>query len=247
MRGTQFLPPVVMINNVKPDINGNIVTYAPSNPPPYPVISVNDKTGAVNLLAKDVGALSGTDATLTRTGEAADAKKVGTELEQLKTNVNGVSSIISDAWSADKTYAAGDYCIYNNKLYKATEQTSAKPGNNSYWNPCNVTDEKVAYSDVLTLEEIQASSDLTNKVASAEAAKSIKYNVGSLTQSGFYTEKYNHGNTMPADYGGFVRISGYSWPKNFVNDTYYLGVASDGAVYSGTQINGAAQITWTAL
>lgn len=247
MKGTQSLPPVVTVNNVRPDVNGNIVTYAPNNPPPYPVTSVNNKTGVVNLSAKDVEALSGTDTTLTQAGEAADAKKVGTELEQLKTNVNGVSSIISDTWSADKTYAVGDYCIYNNKLYKAIEQTSEKPGNNSYWNPCNVTNEKVAYSDVLTLEEIQASSDLTNKVASAEAVKSIKYDVGSLKQSGFYSEKYNNGNTMPADYGGFVRILGNSWPKSFIKDSYYLGVASDGTAYSGTQINGATQITWTAL
>lgn len=37
--------------------------------------------------AADVGALSGTDATLTQAGEAADAKKVGTELNQLKDDV----------------------------------------------------------------------------------------------------------------------------------------------------------------
>lgn len=87
--------------------------------------------------AADVGALSGTDATLTQAGEAADAEKTGTELSQLKTNVNT----------------------------------------------------KVNQSDVLTLEEIQASSDLTNKVAGAEAVKTIKSDVWSLKQGGFYTEK----------------------------------------------------------
>lgn len=144
--------------------------------------------------AADVGALSGTDATLTQAGEAADAEKTGTELSQLKTNVNT----------------------------------------------------KVNQSDVLTLEEIQASSDLTNKVAGAEAVKTIKSDVWSLKQGGFYTEK-NKGNTMPADYGGFIRIAGSSWPGSFVSDTYYLGVASDGTAYSGTQINGNKQATWKAL
>lgn len=144
--------------------------------------------------AADVGALSGTDATLTQAGEAADAEKTGTELSQLKTNVNT----------------------------------------------------KVNQSDVLTLEEIQASSDLTNKVAGAEAVKTIKSDVWSLKQGGFYTEK-NKGNTMPADYGGFIRITGSSWPGSFVSDTYYLGVASDGTAYSGTQINGNKQVTWKAL
>lgn len=137
--------------------------------------------------AEDVGALSGTDATLTQAGEAADAQKVGEELNA-----------------------------------------------------------KVDQSDALTLEEILASTDLTNKVAGAEAVKTVKYDLWSLKQGGFYTEK-NKGNTMPADYGGFIRITGSSWPGSFVSDTYYLGVASDGAAYSGTQINGATQITWKTL
>lgn len=161
-------------------------------------LTINGKTpdsaGKVELTAADVGALSGTDATLTQAGEAADAEKTGTELSQLKTNVNT----------------------------------------------------KVNQSDVLTLEEIQASSDLTNKVAGAEAVKTIKSDVWSLKQGGFYTEK-NKGNTVPADYGGFIRITGSSWPGSFVSDTYYLGVASDGTAYSGTQINGNKQVTWKAL
>ena len=144
--------------------------------------------------AADVGALSGTDATLTQAGEAADAQKVGEELSRLNGNVNA----------------------------------------------------KVNQSDALTLEEILASTDLTNKVAGAEAVKTIKSDVWSLKQGGFYTEK-NKGNTMPADYGGFIRITGSSWPGSFVSDSYYLGVASDGTAYSGTQINGNKQITWKAL
>lgn len=160
-----------------------------------------DATGAVKLTAADVGAraddwmptaadvgaLSGTDATLTQAGEAADAQKVGEELNA-----------------------------------------------------------KVDQSDALTLEEILASTDLTNKVAGAEAVKTIKTDITSLKQGGFYTEK-NKGNTMPADYGGFIRITGSSWPGSFVSDTYYLGVASDGTAYSGTQINGNKQVTWMAL
>lgn len=137
--------------------------------------------------AADVGALSGTDATLTQAGEAADAQKVGEELNA-----------------------------------------------------------KVDQSDALTLEEILASTDLTNKVAGAEAVKTIKSDVWSLKQGGFYTEK-NKGNTMPADYGGFIRITGSSWPGSFVSDTYYLGVASDGTAYSGVQINGNKQAAWKAL
>lgn len=144
--------------------------------------------------AADVGALSGTDATLTQAGKAADAKATGDELSQLKTDV----------------------------------------------------DAKINQSDALTLEEIMASTDLSKKVASAEAVKTIKNDITSLKQGGFYTEK-NKGNTMPADYGGFIRITGSSWPGSFVSDTYYLGVASDGTAYSGAQINSNKQVTWKTL
>ena len=43
----------------------NVKQYSASNPPPYPVTSVNEKTGAVNLSATDVGALPTTGGTMT--------------------------------------------------------------------------------------------------------------------------------------------------------------------------------------
>ena len=43
----------------------NVKQYSASNPPPYPVTSVNGDTGAVNLTATDVGALPTTGGTMT--------------------------------------------------------------------------------------------------------------------------------------------------------------------------------------
>ena len=106
--------------------------------------------------------------------------------------------------------------------------------------------DKVNQSDALTLEEIMASTDLSKKVASAEAVKSIKNNVGSIKSGGFYSEK-TKGNTMPADYGGFIRISGGSWPGSYYSDTYYVGVSSSSNAFLGIQINGAKQITWVQI
>ena len=107
-------------------------------------------------------------------------------------------------------------------------------------------DDKVNQSDALTLEEIMASTDLSKKVASAEAVKSIKNNVGSIKSGGFYSEKTN-GNTMPVDYGGFIRISGGSWPGSYYSDTYYVGVGAGSEAFLGVQINGAKQITWVKI
>ncbi len=110
----------------------------------------------------------------------------------------------------------------------------------------NDVDAKINQSDALTLEEIMASTDLSKKVASAEAVKSIKNNVGSIKSGGFYSEK-TKGNTMPADYGGFIRISGGSWPGSYYSDTYYVGVSSSSEAFLGIQINGAKQITWVQI
>ena len=107
-------------------------------------------------------------------------------------------------------------------------------------------DAKINQSDALTLEEIMASTDLSKKVAGAEAVKSIKNNVGSIKSGGFYSEK-TKGNTMPADYGGFIRISGGSWPGSYYSDTYYVGVSSSSNAFLGIQINGAKQITWVQI
>ena len=107
-------------------------------------------------------------------------------------------------------------------------------------------DAKINQSDALTLEEIMASTDLSKKVASAEAVKSIKNNVGSIKSGGFYSEK-TKGNTMPADYGGFIRISGGSWPGSYYSDTYYVGVSSSSNAFLGIQINGAKQIIWVQI
>ena len=43
----------------------NVKQYSASNPPPYPVTSVNGKTGGVNLVASDVGAVSTNNITQT--------------------------------------------------------------------------------------------------------------------------------------------------------------------------------------
>ena len=107
-------------------------------------------------------------------------------------------------------------------------------------------DDKVNQSDALTLEEIMASTDLSKKVASAEAVKSIKNAIGSIKSGGFYSEK-TKGNTMPADYGGFIRISGGSWPGSYYSDTYYVGVSSSSNAFLGIQINSAKQITWVQI
>ena len=109
-----------------------------------------------------MGALSGTDATLTQAGKAADAKATGDALNQLKT-------------------------------------------------------EKVAYADVLTLEEIKASTDLGNKIASAEVTRDLNNRFGYL--SSVDSCAIDPGQTsnlvLPVELRIYLLISGHvSWGSN---------------------------------
>lgn len=95
--------------------------------------------------AADVGALSGTDATLAVPGKAADAKATGDALNQLKTDIASAPKMIADVWSADKNYSVGDYCIYNNALWRCTVATigseHAPTDASAEWVKCTATDE----------------------------------------------------------------------------------------------------------
>lgn len=181
------------------------------------VTSVNGRTGAVNIFNAPISAATAASVT-------ALQNSVNTQLSQL----NAKKVAYTDALTLEEIQASTDL---TNKVAGAEAVKT-------------VNTNKVAYTDALTLEEIQASTDLTNKVASAKAIKSIKDDIGTMKQGSFYAEK-NKGNTMPADYGGFIRLNGKSWPGSFSGDTYYFGVASNGNAFMGIQINQNKQISWS--
>lgn len=235
--------------------------YRPENPPPYPVTSVN------RAETKDVITVfepEGGDIEDVSQAELIAAYKAGARLGAFNQD-NGTCrlyhfNLYIDPERVDYKEVAGGGAsgvtsvngrtgavnIFNAPISAATAASVTALQNSVNTQLSQLNAKKVAYTDALTLEEIQASTDLTNKVAGAEAVKTIKMDIGTLKQGSFYDEKIK-GNTMPADYGGFIRIRGNSWPGSFAGDTYYLGVAADGAAYSGAQINGAAQVTWNTL
>ena len=80
------------LNNVD-----NVKQYSLSNPPPYPVSSVNNKTGAVSLDASDVGAVSTSDITQT----------LGTSTTKVPSE-KAVSDALSSAGAGDMLKAIYD-------------------------------------------------------------------------------------------------------------------------------------------
>ena len=186
-----------------------------------------DAAGKVELTAADVGALSGTDATLTEAGKAADAKATGDALNSLKSE-KANKSIISDAWQSGKTYNAGAYCIYNDSLYKALVQTIAEPTNGSDWKKCLIMDEIPPENKLIVHDQTDSTKEsLISAIADAIGNKQgLYFTLGSWkNHSAGYSATVNAGSYTP----NVARISG----------TVY---AFDGTGFSFVRINDAGQI-----
>lgn len=60
----------------------------------------------------------------------------------LQNQIDAVNLVISDGYSTGKTYAAGDYCIYDNTLYRCINQiTSGEPFDTAKWEATTLSDE----------------------------------------------------------------------------------------------------------
>ena len=64
--------------------------------------------------------------------------------------MNEKSNLISDAWNASTTYAVGQYCIYNNSLWKCLVQHSGQtPTEGTYWTNVTVANEITSVNNSL--------------------------------------------------------------------------------------------------
>ena len=60
-------------------------------------------------------------------------------------NEKADNDIISDAWNASTIYEVGQYCIYNNSLWKCLVQHSGQtPTEGTYWTKTSITSELIA-------------------------------------------------------------------------------------------------------
>lgn len=140
-----------------------LTTYAPDT-----VVQASDGAGVKLAYQRDVNI-------------ATNWKPTVNQLKSEKAN----KSIVSDAWQSGKTYAVGTYCIYNDNLFKAAVQTSAKPGNGSDWVQCNVTNELKAQGDTLNKAYVKAY--FSSKL---DKARPVTYPVASI--GGYLVITYNY-------------------------------------------------------
>lgn len=76
-------------------------------------------------------------------GTVAHAYEPTTESNvTLANKISATQDIISDVWNKTKTYADGDYSIYNNILWKCLVQHSGQvPSEGTYWTKVSVASE----------------------------------------------------------------------------------------------------------
>lgn len=72
-----------------------------------------------------------------------------------------VQAPISDQYDSTKTYAVGDYCIYNNTLYRCTGATTGA-WNSSKWSAIKITNELAKKLEFETVQDMKKATYLVN-------------------------------------------------------------------------------------
>ena len=106
---------------------------------------------SVTISATGGGGTSVTvDSELSTTSENPVQNKVITQALDEKSN------LISDAWNASTTYTVGQYCIYNNSLWKCLIQHSGQtPKTGTYWTKVSVANEITSVNNSLVATDGQ--------------------------------------------------------------------------------------------
>ena len=74
-------------------------------------------------------------------------------IDEISNILDEEKTIISDAWNIETTYTVGQYCIYNNTLWKCLVQHNGQvPSEGTYWTKTQIDDEMLAIkNDVSTI------------------------------------------------------------------------------------------------
>jgi hemerythrin-like domain-containing protein len=169
----------------------NVKQYSASNPPPYPVTSVNSKTGAVTLAASDVGARP---STWTPTYSDVGADKGGTAenkvsahntnatahndlrllIEGLTTRLNALAN--SDDTTLDQMKEIVDYIKSNRDLIQG------------------ITTTKINYTDIIN----DLATNVADKPLSAAQGVVLKALIDKINDAGYLTSFTEKDPTVPS-------------------------------------------------
>ncbi len=110
------------------------------------------------------------------------ATAIDKELKEISSSAEN-KDVISDKYDSSKTYSVGDYCIYNDTLYKCkTAVTSAEEFDSSKWEATNCGKELVALNSNLSpigvVKTVAAPSATTLSTASDTEVFSMELDAG---------------------------------------------------------------------
>lgn len=126
-------------------------------------------------------------------------------VQDIENDISETQDIISDAWSSSKTYAAGEYCISGNKLYKClVANTGTQPPNTTYWEETTCAEELSQLNSNLTHYVPVCNFSTSTLKLSYAYATSTTYTV---TEDGwYYLENQLNGNV--SDYILRIKVNG---------------------------------------
>ena len=123
------------------------------------------------------------------------------------------SGLISDAYDSTSTYNTGDFCIYNNTLYKCNEDSVTGAWNSSKWTATKVTTE---LEDVLTEVDTKIASVNQNTVLAS-------VQTGSMTGTGSVQEISGTSFTFTSEGTYLITATAEFDTSNYGSAARYLG------------------------
>ena len=195
------------------EVNG--VIYF-ENPQDYYNLSKEEREAINELVILNEGG-EPLDASLITYGDS----NVGAELQRLDneiTDLNNFKNNVSDAWNNSTTYKVGQYCIYNNILWKCLVQNIGQtPAEGTYWTKVTIGSEfNLVKNDIDTLN-----SNFNNYEIKILTSTETTSNVGTFSFN--YTNELPNGGTLLLAY---TANSNY-WCKlyGFSNGNCILGIS----------------------
>lgn len=142
---------------------------------------------------------------------------------------NASKSMISDAYDSTKTYAVGDYCIYNNTLYICkTAITTAEEWTPAHWDATNCTTElselKGTLTDYQSTTSCTPSSGVTVRNFKAERVGNLVI----ITAQIDITSAKSNGDILLSWSGSQYEMKGYSYQVCRSTSGYYSVNCSGG-------------------
>lgn len=137
-------------------------------------------------------------------------------IDEISNILDEEKTMISDAWNIETTYTVGQYCIYDNSLWKCLVQhTGQTPTEGTYWTKTQIDDEILSIkNDVSTIN-----SNLSDvSIISDRNRRMIKSFADKLDVSFYYDNKiYGYGTALIIGNSGIFDF--YAFNDIFANAT----------------------------